>query len=72
MSTNLDKITTEKTGIRENRIAAPSGHQEPEKQGSIVEMCITGYGIMDNSVHSTWKSKEQLSHVLQTELPTIP
>ena len=27
---------------------------------------------MDNSVHSTWKSKEQLSHVLQTELPTIP
>ena len=37
-----------------------------------VEMCITGYGIMDNSIHSTWKSKEQLSHVLQTELPTIP
>ena len=23
---------------------------------SIVEMCITGYGIMDNSVHSIWKS----------------
>jgi len=21
-----------------------------------VEMCITGYGIMDNSIHSTWKS----------------
>ncbi len=20
------------------------------------EMCITGYGIMDNSIHSTWKS----------------
>ena len=27
---------------------------------------------MDNSVHSTWKSKGQLSHILQTELPTIP
>ena len=26
----------------------------------------------NNSVHSTWKSKEQFSHVLQTELPTIP
>jgi len=21
-----------------------------------MEMCITGYGIMDNSIHSTWKS----------------
>jgi len=23
---------------------------------SIMEMCITGYGIMDNSIHRTWKS----------------
>ena len=22
----------------------------------IMEMCITGYSVMDNSVHSTWKS----------------
>ena len=27
-----------------------------DQKTSIVEMCITGYGIMDNSVHSTWKS----------------
>jgi len=26
-----------------------------DQKTSIVEMCITGYGIMDNSVHSTWK-----------------
>ena len=38
----------------------------------IVEMCITGYEVMHNSVHSTWKSKEQLSHILQTELLTTP
>jgi len=37
-----------------------------------MEMCITGYGVMDNSVHSTWKSEVQLSHILQTELPTTP
>lgn len=29
---------------------------EPEKQKNIVEMCITGYCVMDNSVHRTWKS----------------
>ena len=51
----------EKTGNhrRENRakrIAALSEYQKTEKQGRIVEMCITGYGIMDNSIHSTWKS----------------
>ena len=37
-----------------------------------MEMCITAYSVMENAVHSTWKSKGQLSHVLQTELPTIP
>ena len=37
-----------------------------------MEMCITGYCVMDNSVHRTWKIKVQLSHVLQTELPTTP
>ncbi len=32
-------------------------NQRPKDQKtSIVEMCITGYGIMDNSIHSTWKS----------------
>ena len=33
-------------------------HTIPNKnqKTSIVEMCITGYGIMDNSIHSTWKS----------------
>ena len=32
-------------------------NQRPKDQKtSIVEMCITGYGIMDNSVHSIWKS----------------
>ncbi len=28
-----------------------------DQKTSIVEMCITGYGIMDNSIHSTWKSE---------------
>ncbi len=27
-----------------------------DQKTSIVEMCITGYGIMDNSIHSTWKN----------------
>ena len=27
-----------------------------DQKTSIVEMCITGYGIMDNSIHRTWKS----------------
>ena len=27
-----------------------------DQRTSIVEMCITDYGIMDNSIHSTWKS----------------
>ena len=27
-----------------------------DQKTSTVEMCITGYGIMDNSIHSTWKS----------------
>ena len=44
----------------------------PKSFPCIMEMCITGYGVMDNSVHSTWKSKVQLSHILQTELPTTP
>ena len=44
----------------------------PKSFPCIMEMCITGYGAMDNSVHSTWKSKMQLSHILQTELPTTP
>jgi hypothetical protein len=22
-----------------------------------MEMCITGYSVMDNSIHSTWKSE---------------
>ncbi len=29
-----------------------------------MEKCITGYSVMDNCVHSTWKSKVQLSHIL--------
>ena len=33
---------------------------------NIMEMCVTGYSVMDNYVHSTWKSKVQLSHILQT------
>ena len=28
-----------------------------DQKTNIVEMCITGYGIMDNSIHSTWKSQ---------------
>ena len=35
-----------------------------DQKTNIVEMCITGYGIMDNSIHRTWKAKVQLSHVL--------
>ncbi len=36
-------------------------HNIPNKRNrdqktSIVEMCITGYGIMYNSIYSTWKS----------------
>ena len=27
-----------------------------DQKKSIVEMCITGYSVMDNSIHSTWKS----------------
>ena len=27
------------------------------KTKSIMEMCITGYSVMDNSIHSTWKSE---------------
>lgn len=27
-----------------------------DQKASIMEMCITGYGIMDNSIHRTWKS----------------
>ncbi len=27
-----------------------------EQKTSIVEMCITGYYVMDNPIHSTWKS----------------
>ena len=38
----------------------------------IVEMCITAYSVMGNAIHSTWKSKVQLSHVLQTAFPTTP
>ena len=30
----------------------------------VMEMCITGYSAMENAIHSTWKSKGQLSHVL--------
>lgn len=39
-------------------------HFDKDQKTSIVEMCITGYGIMDNSIHRTWKAKVQLSHVL--------
>ncbi len=27
-----------------------------DQKTSIVAICITGYGIMDNSIHSTWKN----------------
>ena len=37
-----------------------------------VEMCITPHSAMDNTIHSIWKSKGQLSHILQTVLPTAP
>ena len=30
------------------------------------------YSVMENAIHSTWKSKVQLSHVLQTAFPTTP
>ena len=30
--------------------------ENKDQKTSIVEMCITGYGIMDNSIHRTWKS----------------
>ena len=46
---SLPESVLKKTGSGTNRIRA-------EKQGRIVEMCITGYGIMDNSIHSIWKS----------------
>ncbi|WP_441293719.1 Maff2 family mobile element protein [Anaerotruncus colihominis] len=29
-----------------------------DQKTSIMEMCITGYSVMDNSIHSTWKSEE--------------
>ena len=38
----------------------------------VMEMWITGYSAMENAIHSTWKSKGQLSHVLQTAFPTAP
>ncbi len=33
----------------------------PKSFPCIMEMFIKGYGAIDNSVHSTWKSKVQLS-----------
>ena len=39
----------------------------PKSFPCIMEMCITGYGVMDNSVHSIWKSKVQLSRVCQVK-----
>ena len=30
--------------------------KEQDQKKSIMEMCITGYSVMDNSVHRTWKS----------------
>ena len=45
---------------------------EPTTKDNIVEMCITGYGIMITLFTAHGKAKVQLSHVLQTELPTIP
>ena len=35
-------------------------------------VCITPHSAMDNTIHSIWKSKGQLSHILQTVLPTAP
>ena len=43
---------------------ASNRKQEIDRQHHTMEMCITGYGIMDNSIHRTWKAKVQLSHVL--------
>ena len=51
--------------IRLNIVILNQSYQSyPKSFPCIVEMCITGYGAMDNSVHSTWKSEVQLSHIL--------
>ena len=47
-----------------------AGEKAQGKGLCVMEMCITAYSVMENAIHSTWKSKVQLSHVLQTALPT--
>ncbi|MFG6360535.1 MAG: hypothetical protein K1W03_08200 [Mailhella sp.] len=51
---------------------AAGGYGAQGKGLCVMEMCITAYSVMENAVHSTWKSKVQLSHVLQTAFPTTP
>ena len=44
----IEKVIVHEGEEREKRKAAElpqSEHQKPKKQGRIVEMCITGYGI---------------------------
>jgi len=48
------------------------GEKAQGKGLCVMEMCITAYSVMENAIHSTWKSKVQLSHVLQTAFPTTP
>lgn len=43
-----------------------------EKAKARYEAEKEGYSAMENAIHSTWKSKGQLSHVLQTAFPTAP
>jgi len=49
-----------------------AGKKAQGKGLCVMEMCITAYSVMENAIHSTWKSKVQLSHVLQTAFPTTP
>ena len=49
-----------------------AGEKAQGKGLCVMEMCITAYSVMENAIHSTWKSKVQLSHVLQTAFPTTP
>jgi len=49
-----------------------AGEKAQGKGLCVMGMCITAYSVMENAIHSTWKSKVQLSHVLQTAFPTTP
>ncbi len=47
-----------KTKIRDRPPATLFRTKEIKDQKTIImEMCIAGYSVMDNSIHSTWKSE---------------